>query len=93
MRDARGAAFPSSAWTSTEAKVLLIEDDDGDALLVEVARRLRASIRTRDTLARLGGDEFVILADVGEAGDAVSLAEKLLTAVREPVVIDAVAQR
>jgi diguanylate cyclase (GGDEF)-like protein len=60
----------------------------GDALLVEVARRLRASIRTRDTLARLGGDEFVILADVGEAGDAVSLAEKLLTAVREPVVID-----
>jgi diguanylate cyclase (GGDEF)-like protein len=60
----------------------------GDALLLEVARRLRASIRTRDTLARLGGDEFVVLADVGEAGDAVSLAEKLLTAVREPVVID-----
>jgi diguanylate cyclase (GGDEF)-like protein len=60
----------------------------GDALLVEVARRLRDSIRTRDTLARLGGDEFVIIADVGEAGDAVSLAEKLLTAVREPIVID-----
>ncbi len=34
---------------------------DGDALLVEIARRLSASLRSGDTAARLGGDEFGIL--------------------------------
>jgi diguanylate cyclase (GGDEF)-like protein len=33
----------------------------GDALLVEVAERLRSVVRDDDTLARLGGDEFAIL--------------------------------
>lgn len=38
----------------------------GDALLLEVARRLRAGVRTQDMVARLGGDEFVaILPDLG----------------------------
>jgi len=33
----------------------------GDALLLEVSRRLSAGIRAGDTAARLGGDEFAIL--------------------------------
>jgi diguanylate cyclase (GGDEF)-like protein/PAS domain S-box-containing protein len=33
----------------------------GDAVLVEAARRLRASVRELDTVARMGGDEFVVL--------------------------------
>ena len=33
----------------------------GDAVLVETAERLRASIRDGDLVARLGGDEFVVL--------------------------------
>ncbi|MGT2511497.1 putative bifunctional diguanylate cyclase/phosphodiesterase [Cupriavidus basilensis] len=56
----------------------------GDQLLVEVARRIVATVRAQDTIARLGGDEFVLLASVGEPEDAATLAEKVLTAIREP---------
>ena len=58
----------------------------GDALLVEVAVRLRASLRESDVVARLGGDEFVvILNDVGGREQTAQVARKILTAVAEPV--------
>jgi diguanylate cyclase (GGDEF)-like protein/PAS domain S-box-containing protein len=37
--------------------------DIGDELLVEIARRLRATVRECDIVARLGGDEFVLVLD------------------------------
>jgi diguanylate cyclase (GGDEF)-like protein/PAS domain S-box-containing protein len=57
----------------------------GDALLVEVANRLRASTRETDTIARFGGDEFAIVAtDVDDPADAASLAEKLVKTIAAP---------
>ena len=53
----------------------------GDALLVEVARRLGA-LRPDDTVARLGGDEFVILSPVGP-GDAHAHTDDLAALVLE----------
>jgi diguanylate cyclase len=56
----------------------------GDLLLIEVAQRIRAVVRARDTVARLGGDEFVLLADSGEPADVASLASMLIMAIQRP---------
>jgi len=61
----------------------------GDALLVEVARRLRDTLRESDIVARLGGDEFVVaLTDIKDATAASRIAEKLLEALRQPYLIE-----
>lgn len=60
----------------------------GDALLVATVDRLVARMRTVDTLARVGGDEFVLLCEVvGSATDAAEIAQRLLDAVAEPLII------
>ncbi|HEY0268258.1 MAG TPA: EAL domain-containing protein, partial [Methyloradius sp.] len=62
----------------------------GDLLLVEIARRLRESIRAEDTVARLGGDEFVVvLEDLSEdltqsIAQAKVIAEKIQLTVNQP---------
>ena len=66
----------------------------GDALLKDVAHRLRTCLRVEDTAARLGGDEFVVL--LPELGDNVrkavrsaqSAAEKIQGALSEPYTIE-----
>lgn len=61
----------------------------GDALLKDIAFRLRRCIRAEDTVARLGGDEFVVLADCQFGStSAVSLADKLCKTLDKPVMID-----
>ena len=56
----------------------------GDLLLREVAYRLLDSIRESDTAARIGGDEFVVLLPgIDTEQDAVTVAEKILAAIRQ----------
>jgi diguanylate cyclase (GGDEF)-like protein/PAS domain S-box-containing protein len=64
--------------------------DLGDALLCEVAARLRAVLRPEDTIARLGGDEFVVAAHCpcGREG-ARRIAARLLKALASPIRIGA----
>jgi diguanylate cyclase (GGDEF)-like protein/PAS domain S-box-containing protein len=58
----------------------------GDEMLSRVAEVLVGCLRKVDTAARLGGDEFAVLVeDIGDRGDAVKLAERILTALRQPV--------
>ncbi|MEU6463607.1 diguanylate cyclase CdgB [Streptomyces sp. NPDC046976] len=57
----------------------------GDAVLIEVARRLSQGVRDGDTVARLGGDEFVILADGLGRADAEDLAVRLRNEIIQPI--------
>jgi len=60
----------------------------GDELLVEVAQRLRQSVRVGDTVARLGGDEFaILLADTTNAADVAEVAERIVRSLQTPVSI------
>ncbi|MDB5896062.1 MAG: hypothetical protein JWQ88_3593 [Rhodoferax sp.] len=60
----------------------------GDAVLQEVATRLRSTVRQSDTVARMGGDEFcVVLSDMDDPGEATLVARKILEAVRPAMVL------
>ncbi|MBW5252313.1 diguanylate cyclase CdgB [Streptomyces poriferorum] len=65
----------------------------GDAVLIEVARRLTTCVRDGDTVARLGGDEFVVLADGLGSADAADLAVRLRNAIIPPIRVDGRAVR
>ncbi len=63
----------------------------GDLLLVNVAQRLRDSVRGADTAARLGGDEFaVVLEDMESLADADVVAERVLAALQAPLAYNGV---
>jgi diguanylate cyclase (GGDEF)-like protein len=57
--------------------------DAGDELLLEVARRIQASLRPGDSVARFGGDEFCVLCVAGET-DVVAVAKRIAATLKEP---------
>ncbi len=61
----------------------------GDQLLVHVANMLRLVVRPEDIVSRLGGDEFVVLLnDCPDTITAETIAERILTRLRSPVLLD-----
>ncbi len=53
----------------------------GDAVLREIARRLRHGVRDGDTVARVGGEEFMVLLPGVSEPTALELAERLRAAI------------
>lgn len=91
------AALERAAIDPEGASLLLVDLDHfkqvndrhghaaGDAVLVEVAGRLRAVMRPQDTVCRLGGDEFAVIAVGVVDGAARLLGERLQDALSAPV--------
>jgi len=63
--------------------------DVGDIVLIEIAQRLKNSLREMDTVARLAGDEFLVIVEEIESRESVELvAQKLLEAMSVAIVVD-----
>jgi diguanylate cyclase (GGDEF)-like protein len=89
IRHARRTGSPLSA--------LLMDCDDfkqvndahgyttGDAVLVELARRVHSSTRTTDHLARVGGDEFLVLLPATPEGIAEQMGERIRAVASGPL--------
>ncbi|MDX1451650.1 MAG: EAL domain-containing protein [Oleiphilaceae bacterium] len=63
--------------------------DVGDQLLVALADRLRTQVAKRDVVSRMGGDEFMfLLNDVDVRSNIQNVAQRILQAIQQPVLID-----
>lgn len=63
----------------------------GDALLKEIAQRLRQVVRASDTVARLGGDEFaIILSGLANPGQCLDLKKKIESEIKKPANLDGI---
>lgn len=57
----------------------------GDQLLIQISRRLKACLRTTDTIARLGGDEFtILLEDLTDERESLRVVERLQKELAQP---------
>ena len=101
LQDRLGQGLASSTRKGLHGAILFLDLDNfktlndtrghdaGDQLLVEVARRLRATVRENDIVGRLGGDEFVVLLE--DLSTEVEVAAMLTKQVGEKV-LNALAQ-
>ncbi|MDT8858918.1 sensor domain-containing diguanylate cyclase [Alkalihalobacillus sp. MEB130] len=59
--------------------------DAGDELLIEIANRLRSSVRDGDVIARQGGDEFtLLLKNITQKEDILTIVERLMVHLSAP---------
>ncbi len=100
FEDRVGHALDRSRRSGAGVAVLFVDLDDfktvndslghavGDQLLSAVAQRVALALRTGDTAARLGGDEFAVLLEAAGAASASEVAERILSALAEPITIE-----
>ena len=101
FRDRLSIALAHAKRTKRAAAVMFLDLDQfklvndtlghsiGDRLLQQMALRLVGCVRAEDTVARMGGDEFtILLADLNDRRSAATVAQKVLDAIRQPVLID-----
>ncbi|WP_286240574.1 GGDEF domain-containing protein [Neptuniibacter halophilus] len=61
----------------------------GDRVLIEAAARINGVMRRSDQAARIGGDEFVaMLAGIHQPEDAAEVAQKLISSLEQPILIE-----
>ncbi|MDP3006969.1 EAL domain-containing protein [Methylotenera sp.] len=100
--DRLNQALASSARSGRDGALLFLDldhfktlndtlgHDIGDALLQQVAERIKCCVREGDTVARLGGDEYVVLLedlseqDIEAAAQAEAIGEKILAILNKP---------
>ncbi|WP_426173646.1 two-component system response regulator [Massilia sp. TWR1-2-2] len=103
LRDRTSQAFEHASRSGHRVALLLLDLDNfkainsaightiGDALLKQLAERLRTFLRVSDTISRQGGDEFVILIPaLEEVAYADQVARDLLALVAAPLYHDGV---
>jgi diguanylate cyclase (GGDEF)-like protein len=88
-RSARGGQAPAVLFVDLD-RFKAVNDslghEAGDEVLLVVAERLRAAIRTEDTACRLGGDEFAVLLETTRAPtEAMLVAQRIVAALRTPI--------
>jgi diguanylate cyclase (GGDEF)-like protein len=103
FQDRTGVALRTAARSGATVAVLLLdlnrfkEVNDtlghqyGDLLLLQVADRLRGSLRDADSVARLGGDEFAILLPISGWEEALTATQRIGVAMRDPFSINDIA--
>jgi diguanylate cyclase (GGDEF)-like protein len=91
---------PGAERRARRESVLFIDVDDfkevndalghegGDVLLVQLAARLNDCVRPGDLVTRLGGDEFAIVVVDDDGTTTGQVAERILTALRQPFLIN-----